>query len=64
MMKISIKEVKEALEVFKDLKYHIVYDKGLKCLCYSAQFIKARHNLIEYIKEKLDEESKEMRDFK
>lgn len=39
------------LDIFNNLHEHVVYDKGLKEICYSAQLVKAT----EYIRNKIKE---------
>lgn len=48
-------KIVQALQVFSDLKGHIVYDRNLKEICYSAAFVRAAETLRKCGEEKLNE---------
>ena len=38
--------IDEIIDVLNNLKSHIIYDKNIKQICYSAKFIKAKNEII------------------
>lgn len=43
----------EAVNICNNLQGHIIYDKGLKSICYSAQFLKAKQTLVDFATDEL-----------
>lgn len=43
------------LLVLNNLKEHIIYDKNIKQICYSSDFINAKNEIIKILKERKTE---------
>lgn len=39
----------EIIDILRNLKEHIIYDKNIRQICYSARFIKAKNEIIKIL---------------